>query len=157
MTARDELGSKVQMRVALVSSVGGHLTELLQLVRWLGEPDRFWVINDYSPVLPDGERAFRIAHGERDWRVAWNVLEVAAIFSRETPDIMISAGAGLAVSAAIVARVAGIPVIYVEPSSAVTQLTMTGGLMRYLANRNYVQWDSLRAVAPWAIYRGGIL
>jgi len=145
------------VRLALVSSVGGHLTELLQLCRAFEGWDRFWVVNDYSPVLPKGERTYRISHGERDWRVLWNVAEVAAIFADEKPDLMMSTGAGPAVSAALVARAAGIPVIYVEPSSAVTRLTLTGRLMRPLANRFYVQWPTMLEVAEWAKYEGGIL
>jgi beta-1,4-N-acetylglucosaminyltransferase len=145
------------VRLALVSSVGGHLTELLQLCRAFDDWSRFWVVNDYSPVLPEGECTYRISHGERDWRVFWNVAEIAAIFAREKPDLMLSTGASPAVSAAIVARAAGIPVIYVEPSSAVTRLTLTGRLMRPLANRFYVQWPSLLKIATWAQYEGSIL
>ena len=133
------------------------MTELLQLSRAFDDWSRFWVINDYSPVLPSGERTYRISHGERDWRVLWNVVEVAAIFSREKPDLMLSTGASPAVSAALVARAAGIPVIYVEPSSAVTQLTLTGRLIRPLASRFYVQWPGLLGIARWAKYEGGLL
>jgi len=127
------------------------------LCRALDDWTRFWVINDRSPVLPERERAYRISHGERDWRVLWNVAEIAAIFAQEKPDLMLSTGAGPAVSAAIVARIAGIPVIYVEPSSAVTHPTLTGRLMRTLADEFYVQWPSLLRAAPWAKYEGSIL
>jgi UDP-N-acetylglucosamine:LPS N-acetylglucosamine transferase len=133
------------------------MTDLVKLATAFRDCTRFWIVNDYSPVLPVDERSYRIAHGERDWRVAWNVVEVAAIFGFERPDVMLSTGAGLAVSAAVVARAAGIPVLYVEPASAVTDLTLTGKLMRCLATRNYVQWRSLQRVAPWASYEGGLL
>ena len=145
------------MKIALISSVGGHLTELLKLADAVPRAERFWVVNDAAPGLPVGERAYRISHAERDAKVAWNLFECAAIFAREKPDLMLSTGAGPAVPAAVVARAAGIPVIYVEPSSAVTELTMTGRLMRRLANRFYVQWQSLLASAPWASYDGGLL
>jgi UDP-N-acetylglucosamine:LPS N-acetylglucosamine transferase len=144
------------VRLALVSSVGGHLTDLLELSRAFDDWSRFWIVNDYSPVLPENERSYRISHAERDWRVLWNIAEVAAIFAREKPQMMLSTGAGLAISAAVVARAAGIPVIYVEPSSAVTHLTLTGRLMRPLANRFYVQWPSMLKAAPWAKYDGGL-
>jgi hypothetical protein len=145
------------MKVALVSSVGGHLTELLALSRALSEWQRFWVINDATPVLPAGEKAYRVCHAERDWRVVKNLAEFAAIFSREQPDAMLSTGAGPAVPAAIVARAAGIPVVYVETPAAVTRLTLTGRFMRYLANDFFVQWRSLQRAAPWARYEGCLL
>ncbi|MDD9943995.1 MAG: glycosyltransferase [Myxococcales bacterium] len=147
------------MKIALVSSVGGHLTELLAVSEQLTARGHtaFWVVNDESPVLPAGVDAYRILHGERDLRVAWNVLELAAIFARERPELVLSAGASPAVSAALVARLAGIPVVYVEPSSSVTRLTVTGRLMRCFADRFFVQWEGLLQQAPWARYAGGLL
>jgi len=146
------------MKIALVSSIGGHLAELLELREAFAGHELLWILNDHSPVLPEGVRAFVISHAERDWRVAWNLVELAALFARERPDALVSMGAGPAIPAAIVARLAGLPVIYIEPSSAVTALTLTGRLMRRLATRYYVQWASLRErQAPWASYVGGLL
>jgi UDP-N-acetylglucosamine:LPS N-acetylglucosamine transferase len=145
------------VKIALVSSVGGHLTELRALAEGL-EGELVWVVNDESPVLPTDVSAYRIAHAERDLLVLWNLVEVAAIFARERPDLMLSMGAGPAVPAAIVAKLAGIPVVYVEPSSAVKHLTLTGRLMRHLSDAFYVQWRQLqRREAPWARYVGGLL
>lgn len=137
--------------------MGGHLAELCRLIDGLDGHELIWIVNDTSPVLPEGVRAFRVSHAERDWRVAWNLVEFAAIFSRERPDLMLSTGAGPAVPAAVVARLAGVPVLYVEPSSAVRELTLTGRLMRYLASSSFVQWRRLARKTPWARYVGGLL
>lgn len=145
------------MKVALVSSVGGHLTDLCALVEGLERYELVWILNDVSPVLPRGANAYRIRHAERDWRVLWNVVEVAAIFARERPDLMLSTGAGPAVPAALVAKLAGIPVVYVEASCAVRELTLTGQLMRHLADAFFVQWRELATKVPWARYVGGVL
>ncbi len=143
--------------IALVSSVGGHLTELLALADAFEGHELVWIVNDQSPVLPEGARAYRVSHAERDWRVAWNVFEFAAILSRERPDVLVSMGAGPAVPAAVIARLAGVEVVFVEPSSAVTALTVTGRLMRYLTPRFFIQWESLKDRAPWAKYAGAVL
>src|SRR5262249_55753967 len=145
------------VKLALVSSVGGHLTELLALSEAFSDCELFWVINDWSPVLPAKVKAYRVQHAERDWRVLTNLVEFSAIFAREKPDAMLSTGAGIAVPAALVARAAGIPVLYVEATCAVKRLTLTGKLMRYLANVVFVQWRSLRRAAPWARYYGGLM
>jgi UDP-N-acetylglucosamine:LPS N-acetylglucosamine transferase len=149
--------SRRSLRIALVSSVGGHLAELLELQPALDGHRVFWVVNDDSPVLPAGAEVHRISHGERDWRVVWNVVEVARIFLRRQPDLMISLGAGPAVSAAVVARALGIEVIYIEPSSAVTAPTLTGRLMRHLTRRLYVQWPSLEKRLRGSRFAGGLL
>jgi len=146
------------VKVALVSSIGGHLAELLELVPALeavgAEP--VWVLNDDSPVLPVGVPAWIVAHAERDRRVFTNVIEFAAIFARERPDAMVSMGAGPAVPAALVARLAGIAVLYVEPSSAVRAPTLTGRLMRWLTRERWAQWPEVARVLR-ARFEGGLL
>ena len=131
------------MKIALVSSVGGHLTELLALLPVLQEHEVFWVINDRSPVLPEAARAYRIVHAERSPLVAWNAIECAAIFARERPGAMISTGASPAVSAAVVARLAGIPVVFVEPSSQIRRPSVTARFMAWLATDRFVQHEAL--------------
>lgn len=149
--------SERRLKIACVSSVGGHLAELLELEPAMTDHDHFFVLNDASPVLPEGRRVYRIAHAERDWRVAWNLVELARIFLGERPDLVLSLGAGPAVPAAVVARLIGIPMIYIEPSSAVTAPTLTGRLMRRLTARRFVQWPSLLARAPGSRFVGGLL
>lgn len=144
------------MKIALVSSVGGHLTELLRLVNGI-DAETVWILNDRSPVLPATVSAFQVVHAERDLRVLWNIVEFAAILSREEPHALVSTGAGPAVPAALVARLAGIPVIYIEPSSAVERLTLTGRIMRFLATDFFVQWEGLARKNRWAQFAGSVI
>ncbi|MCL2448476.1 MAG: hypothetical protein FWD17_05975 [Polyangiaceae bacterium] len=130
-------------RIAIVSSVGGHLTEIVDLRGAFGEHDIIWILNDESPVLPADVSSFRITHAERDWRVLWNVVEIAAVLARERPDVVVSAGASPAVCAALVARLAGIPFVYFEPWSAVTHPTLTGRLMRWLTPYRFARWPDV--------------
>ena len=133
------------MKIAFVSSVGGHLAELLALLDELEEHERFFVLQDPSPLVPAAEKTYYVLHAERDWRVAVNFLEFARIFGAERPDLVITAGAGVAIPAAFFARLAGIPVLYIEPISSVTRLSLTGRLMQPFANKFFVQWPELRA------------
>lgn len=147
------------MKVMIVSSVGGHLTEVLPIAEALEGHghELVWVVNDASPVLPAGATAFRIVHGERDWGVLWNVVEMAAIMARERPDVLLSPGASPAVSAAVPARLLGIPVVYMELSCSVTKLSLTGRLMGPLSDQFFVQWEPLQELAPTARYEGGLM
>jgi beta-1,4-N-acetylglucosaminyltransferase len=145
------------MKIALVSSIGGHLSELLELLPALEGHQLVWITNDPSPLLPPEVRPHLVVHAERDWRVFWNFIEFAAILGRERPDLLLSMGAGPAVPAALLARLAGIPVLYLEPSSAVTAPTLTGRLMRHLATHRWVQWESLLRHLPGSRFVGGLL
>jgi UDP-N-acetylglucosamine:LPS N-acetylglucosamine transferase len=135
--------SRRRKKILLVSSVGGHLAELLSLGDAYAGYERVWVLQDRSPVLPAGERAYVVAHAERDWRVLLNFVELAVIIGRERPNAILSMGAGVAVPAAVCARVAGVPFIFVEGTWAVERLTLTGRLVRRLATSFFVQWPAL--------------
>ena len=145
------------MKIALVSSIGGHLSELMELLPAFEGHEVLWITNDPSPVLPPEVRPVLVAHAERDWRVVWNVFEFAAILGRERPDVIVSMGAGPAVPAAMIARLAGVRVLYIEPSSAVQRATVTGRLMKLLANARWVQWPGMTQVLKGSRYVGGLL
>lgn len=145
------------MKIAIVSSIGGHLSELLELLPAFEGHEIVWITNDPSPVLPAEVRPILVVHAERDLKVLWNFIEFAAILGRVKPDVVVSMGAGPAVPAAVVARAAGVPVFYIEPSSAVTRPTLTGRMMRWLANERWVQWPGMQVVLRGSRYVGGLL
>ena len=47
--------------------------------------------------------------------------------------------------------------IYIEPISSVTRLSLTGRLMRPLANRFFVQWPELAREIKGSVLAGGLL
>lgn len=152
-----------RLRLLIVSSVGGHLREALELVPALGQAELRFILNDRIPVELPGPVA-TIAHAERDLRVAWNLFEVAAILWRWgeagrrpwRPDAVLSTGAGPAVPAALVARALGARVLYVETFAAVERPSLTGRLMAPLAQHFFVQWPALLQNFPAARYAGPV-
>lgn len=137
-------------RLALVSSVGGHLTELLSLrAAYEGWP-HFFVFNDKTQFTPPADiPVYTITHAERDFgTITTNVVEVLRIFRRERPTVMLTTGAGPAVSAALVARMLGIRVVFVETVAAARRPSLTGVLMESLAHASFVQWPGLAAERP---------
>jgi len=137
------------MRILVVSSVGGHLTEVMQLEPLLRGHDVVLVVND-AAELPEFPftRVYRIAHAERDWRVLLNFAEAARILTEEEPSVLLSAGAGPVVPFAVLARVMGVRVVYIESAAAVTRPTLTGRLMYPLADAFFYQWPVLARSFP---------
>lgn len=134
------------MKILVVSSVGGHLTEVMQLAPFLRAHEVCLVVNDEAS-LPDFPftQVYRIAHAERDWRVLYNLSEAARILEVERPDVIVSMGAGPAVPFALVGRfAAGAKVLFVETAAAVERPTLTGRLMYALSDRFFFQWPALR-------------
>ncbi len=137
------------MRVLVVSSVGGHLTEVMQLAPLFEGHEVSLVVNDRAdlPSYPFKD-VFQVVHAERDWRVAFNLLEAARIVEAVRPQLIVSMGAGPAVPFALVGKLYGARVLFVESAAAVSKPTLTGRLMYRIADRFFYQWSGVADCFP---------
>jgi beta-1,4-N-acetylglucosaminyltransferase len=136
------------VKVCIVSSCGGHLTEVRCLKAAYEDYEHFYVLNDKALLPADMEgRTLFITHAERDWRVLKNVWEAIAILARERPQVILSAGAGPVVPFALVGRLFfGTRVVFVETITRIDRPSLTGRLMYHLAHDFFYQW---RGLARW--------
>ena len=146
------------MKLCIVSSCGGHLTEVRRLRPAYAIYEHFYILNDHA-ILPgdmQGQTYF-IKHSERDWRFFVNLWEAFAILRRERPQVILSTGAGPAVPVAIVGRLLySTKVIFVETLTSVRRPSLTARIMYYLAHRFFYQWEGLARFFPRGTY-GGLL
>jgi beta-1,4-N-acetylglucosaminyltransferase len=133
----------------LVCSSGGHLLQLVELrSAWEGY-ERVWVSFDKPDVrsLLAGERVIR-AHGPTNRNVP-NLLRNLRLALRtvraERPSAVLTTGAGVAVPFAWVARLLGVPVLYVESFTRIEALSLSGRMIAPVARQVYVQWPELAA------------
>lgn len=145
-------------KVCIVSSGGGHLTEVRALHPAYGAYEHFFVLNIIIPLPEElhGRTQF-IRHSERDWKFFVNLWEALRILVRERPGVILSTGAGPAVPFAIVGKLLGIPTVFVETVARVSSPSLTGRLMYRLADSFYYQWEPLRRYFPRGLYAGGLL
>ena len=145
------------MKLCLVSSCGGHLTELRALRPAYERYEHFYVVN-HPILLPQdmAEKTYFVTHAERDWRVGLNLIEAWRILRKERPQVILSTGAGPAVPFALVGKLLGMSTVYVEISAQVTTPSLTGRIMYRLADRFFYQWKSLERYFPRGTY-GGLL
>lgn len=151
------------LRVGLVSSVGGHLKELLELLPILLRCDVFLVLNDRAPWLsPDALpsqpvlRRYRITHAERDLRQLVNLGQAAQLLVCERPDLLISTGASPAVPFFLLGRALGIQTLFIEDFNLVEQPSLTARLVYPLSHHFFVQWPQLLSTFPRARYAGSL-
>ena len=145
------------MKICIVSSCGGHLTEVRALQPAYADHDHFYVLNMKVDLPSDmAGRTYFIAHAERSWRVAGNFLDAWRILRAERPAVLLSTGAGPAVPFAMVGKLLGIPNIYIETMTRVTRPSLTGRLMYWLADAFFYQWRPLARYFPRGVY-GGLL
>ena len=142
------------MKVGLVCSSGGHLTQLHQLKPFWQKHARFWV----TFRLPDSES---LLAGED---VVWayfpttrnasnmfrNFLLAMRVLSRRRPDLIVSDGAGVAFPFFVVARMLRIKTVYVEVYDRIDSPTLTGKLCRPFTNLFLVQWEEQKRFYPRA-------
>ncbi len=147
------------MKICIVSSCGGHLTEVKALDDAYGRYDHFYVINNRVKLPGDlARRTVFITHSERDWKLLINLWEAYMILRKEKPDVILSTGAGPVVPFSLVGRLFfNVHVIYIETITSVDRPSLTGRIMRYLAHSLYYQWKSLTPYFPKGIYSGPII
>ena len=150
-------GRRAERTVCVVSSCGGHLTEVRAL-RSVYEPYRhFYVLNDRILLPKDMEgKTYFVRHAERDWRCVVNLWEAWRILRKERPRVILSTGAGPAVPFALVGRALGIPTVFVETFTRVLTPSLTGRIMYYVADRFFYQWPTLQRFFPRGTW-GGLL
>jgi UDP-N-acetylglucosamine:LPS N-acetylglucosamine transferase len=143
------------MKIALVSSCGGHLAEVRALKSIYERHEHFYVLNDQA-ILPkdmEGKTIF-IRHSERDWLFFVNLWEAWRILRKHRPDLILSTGAGPVVPFALAGKLLRVPTIYIEISTTVTKPSLSGRIMYHLADRFFYQWEGLKRYFPKGTYGG---
>jgi UDP-N-acetylglucosamine:LPS N-acetylglucosamine transferase len=119
--------------------------------------EHFFVVNAEGDLpIEIGECTLRIVHSERDWKLLLNFWEAYRILLKRRPDVILSCGAGPAVPFAIIGKLLGAKVIFVETFAAVDRPTLTGRLIYPFSDLFIYQWKRLETVYSKGIYGGAI-
>lgn len=144
--------------VGLVCSHGGHLTEMLELGEAFEGMRTF-----YFTYEGDTTRRLPNAHlvpnkPGNPWHFLVNLLKVRRIYREEKPDYVVSTGAEIAIPAFVVARLMGIPTLYIECGCQVTHASATGRVLSRIATDFFVQWpELLKPYGTRARYAGSLI
>lgn len=155
------------MRILAVLGEGGHTKEMVHLVELLGQEYEFGYVlvadDDLSEtkitvagpvfrVIRPRDKAHNLPNDARKVLLcAWQAWRVVGRFR---PSAMIATGPSVAVPVALVCKLLGVKVIFVETGSRVTALSATGRIMYRLADLFLVQWEPLLEKYPKAVYAG---
>jgi UDP-N-acetylglucosamine:LPS N-acetylglucosamine transferase len=151
--------------ICLVASRGGHLQQLLRLRPVFGKYRHFLLSTTEKSdraIDHDIERLFTVAdinEGraiKNPLRFAVSIVQTFTVLARERPSVILSTGAGVAVPAFLVARVLGIPSIYLESYARIRELSLAGRVCYRLATCFLVQHEQLIEGRPRARYAGSI-
>jgi beta-1,4-N-acetylglucosaminyltransferase len=149
------------MKIGLVCSHGGHLTDILQMLDAFEGHDIFFAT--YHSARADEVRALAPAYfthniGTNVWRMALTFPWALRILLREKPDVIVSSGSEIALPFFYLAKLLRIKTMYIECWCRVETLSITGRLVYPIADEFYVQWPQLlRACGPKAQYKGAVI
>lgn len=134
-------------RICLAASGGGHLTELLQLSDSWRNYDTFFVttVPVVQSELKGTGNVYVVGECNRQHlgRVFLVLLRCIKIIAKEKPDVVISTGAAAGCIICFLAKIIGAKIIWIDSITNVEKLSLSGRMVRYIADLFLVQWPEL--------------
>ena len=156
---------KDNKRVLLISSVGGHLEQLLGLNGGVNEFDSYIVTetnnstlslkNKYSNIffIPYLSRKFFLSFVFNFIRGFVSSLDY---YFKIRPSVIVTTGSGAVLPMCLIGKLFGSKVIFIETFSRIESKTKTGRLAYSFVDLFIVQWEELLTIYPKAVYIGHI-
>lgn len=147
------------MKLALVCTSGGHFATMKSLRAFWQDHERVWITHrdaDTSSLEKWGEVVYWIPYqAPRNLMdLIRNLPATFRILRGESPELVISTGASVAVNFGFAAKILGMRFMYVESISRSTDLSLSGKLVYPICDEMYVQWASLCKRYPKAKFQG---
>lgn len=154
------LGTKAlsKMKIAYVTSEGGHLTELLYIHSVIKGADDFFVTFDSPRTRALPIRKFLVPDfWGHPTKVISGLISILGIVVREKPDVIISTGSEIAIPFFFIGKLLGIKTVFIESYTRVDEATATGKIVYPFTDVFLVNWEEL---LPYhgrkAIFLGGL-
>ncbi len=151
-----------KLKIVFAASSGGHLEQLLMLKPLMEKYDSVFVTEktEYSMGKTDMKTYYLSQINRKELlflpKLIGNTFRSMGIIIKERPKVMITTGVLAIVPLALLMKLFGGKLIYLESFAKVTSKTLSGKLLYRFADRFYVQWEEILKLYPNAIYKGGI-
>lgn len=141
------MDKRKNLRICLAASAGGHTSQLLKLVESWNGYDVFSVtttevvrekLAKFGPVYVVGE-----CNRQYPWRVVKVLLRCIGIVFKERPDVVISTGAAVGCILCLLGKMRGAKVIWIDSITNVERISLSGRMVRHVADLFLVQWPDL--------------
>ncbi len=150
------------MKIVFAASSGGHYEQLLMLKPLMEKYDSVLVTEktDYS-AGDTGIKTYYMHQINRKEllflpKLIANSWRSLVLIIKERPIVMITTGVLAVIPLALLMKLFGGKLIYIESFAKVCSKNLTGNLLYRFADQFYVQWEEMLKLYPKAIYKGGI-
>jgi len=136
----------INMKICLVGSAGGHLTQLLELEDLWNQYNHFYITykEESSKYLPKSQKTYFVKDPMRNpLYLLLTFLQSLYIFLLENPNIIISTGAGITIPITFLGKIFGKKIVFIESLSRVKDPSITGKILYPISDLFLVQWKSL--------------
>jgi len=148
-------------KIALAASAGGHLTQLLKLKNsWAGNETFLITTADFvRDNLTSADKCYVVAECNRNHPLLTlkALVQCTKIILRERPDVVISTGAAVGCISCLLGRILGADIIWIDSITNVEKLSLSGNIIRHLADLFLVQWPMLARRYKNTEYKGALL
>ena len=151
-------------KVMYICSVGGHLTQMLQM-KEIFNKHKYVLVTEKTDVTKEMKNEYNteyLIYGSRKYLLKYliiftlNIFKSFYLFIKYRPDVIISTGTHTAVPMCYIGWLFRKKIIYIESFAKNKTPTLTGKLVYPIATKFIVQWESMLKVFPKAEYWGGI-
>lgn len=150
-----------RLRICLAASAGGHTSQLLKLANSWNGYETFYVtttevvrdkLSRFGSVYVVGE-----CNRQYPMRVAKVLLRCIRIVLKERPDVVISTGAAAGCMLCLLGKMLGAKVIWIDSITNVERISLSGRMVRYIADLFLVQWPELAQKSKNVEYVGEVV
>lgn len=150
-----------KIKICVVASAGGHLSQLLELADSWRSYDTFCVATSevvreklckYGRVYIVGE-----CNRQHPLAVIKVLLECIRIVFREKPEVVISTGAAAGCIECFLSKLVGAKIIWIDSITNVEKLSLSGQMVRFIADLFLVQWPELVQKYKHVQYAGAVI
>jgi UDP-N-acetylglucosamine:LPS N-acetylglucosamine transferase len=150
-----------KLKICLAASAGGHLTQLLKLAKSWAGCDIFFATTGEAVRDELAKSGTVYVVGECNRRRLLKTIKVfwqcVKIVLKERPDVVISTGAAAGCMICFLGKLAGAKVLWVDSITNTEKLSLSGRMVRHIADLFLVQWPELAARYKNVEYVGTIL
>lgn len=152
-------------KVMFISSVGGHLTQLLEL-KSIFKDYNYVLVTEKNDVTKDMKTKYNmeyLPYGSRNQKITYpfvlllNCLKSLILYFKYKPDVIVTTGANTVAAMCCIGKLFGKKVIFIESFAKRTSPTITGKYIYKLHAYSVfvVQWKTMLKFYPKAKYWGG--
>jgi len=167
------------MKIGVVCSPGGHLTQALAILEAFKDHDCFLVIQSFPSVKtfnpPQFKKTYhlkilfnygfgiKITSSRYIWLGVYitlieNMFELIKIFLKERPRVLFSTGSEIAIPAFYIGKLLfGTKLIFLESITRIKDISFTGKVIMPIVDYFLVQWEDLSKKSKKAKFLGRII